>query len=118
MSKLIEKNIKQITGIEPGWRFHYLVEIDNNISLDSLPVTGQALVERIYSDTDEPDTRIEFIILDDDWLCLQSDVDETYREGSNTYPAGVLPPGKEVSPREVARLTERFRKKQSEQKAA
>jgi len=118
MSKLTEKNIKQIIAIEPGWRFHYLVENDDSISFDSLPVTGQALVERVYSDTDEPDTRIEFIILDEGELCLQSDVDEIYLGGSNTYPAGVFPPGENVHPKEVARLTERFRKKQSEQKAA
>src|SRR5258708_26798337 len=104
MSKLTEKNIKQITGIEPGWRFHYLVENDGSISFDSLPVTGQALVERVYSDTDEPDTRIEFIIFHEAELCLQSDVDELYREGSNTYPSGVFPPRQKVNPDEAVRL--------------
>jgi hypothetical protein len=72
----ITKRIKQISPVEPGWTFQYLVEDikDGTFFVMSTPVMGQALVERTFWDDTVSDD-IEFVILveDDPSLCLTGD---------------------------------------------
>lgn len=118
MSHKTTKQIKQIIPLAPGWTYAYLVEEDGKISVGSLPVTGQALVDWLYPRDKEPEQCIEAIVFDDGTLHIESEITEMYFDGTNTYPIGLRAPGQTVSAEEVKHYTERFRKKVSEVAAA
>ena len=117
MSNEITKTIKQIIPLQPGWTFACLVETDGNIVVESLPVTGQALVDWFYPGDKVPEQHIEAICFDDGAFHIESEIDEMYRDGSNTYPIGIRQPGETVSATDVERYTERLRKKISKKAA-
>jgi hypothetical protein len=117
MNHEITRHIKQIIPLAPGWTYAYLVEEDGKISVGSLLVTGQALVDWFFPREDEPEQYIEAIVFDDGGFHIESDIDETFRDGVNTFPIGLRQPGQTVSAEEVKHYTERFRKKLN-QKAA
>ena len=113
----ITKRIKQISPVEPGWTFQYLVEDrnDGTFSVMSTPVMGQALVERTFWDDTVTDD-IEFVILAEDNLITLSDKMRWLMLGSNTYPLEICAPGITLRTEDLTDEIELYKAKKQEQK--
>ncbi len=93
---MVPTRIKQISTIEPGWRYCYLVQ-DGELMVCSSPIVGQAVVSRHFpdelNDGDGREDRIEFVVYDDQSLQIISQLEDIVDDGQNTYPIGIKAPG-------------------------
>lgn len=115
---MIPTRIKQISAIEPGWRYCFLVH-DRELMVCSSPIVGQALILRHYPDDlnygDGREERIEFVAYDDQGLQIISELEDTVRDGVNTYPIGIRAPGEPCRLEDVSAETIlKFKKKMME----
>jgi len=113
----ITKRIKQISPVESGWTFQYLVEDvkDGTFFVMSTHVMGKAPVERTFWDDTISDD-IEFVVLDDDHLPVLSDFQTMLMLGSNTYPLEICAPGITLRTEDLTDEIELYKAKKQEQK--
>jgi|GEM_PF-4361007 len=109
MKEIITK-IKQIAPMESGWSFSYLFQnakfenfkfIKNEeLSVQTVPIIGQAVIERTYSDNEVEDS-IDFVVLNEDHPQTLYEFQRDLLESEQTYPLGVLEPGRVITMEEI-----------------
>jgi hypothetical protein len=105
--------ILQIAPLEAGWTLNYVWIENGKSKIDSLPLTGQALVKRYYSGDDSMETEIEYTLFNP---CTQAT--ETHKwtieqinELENGHFVAICKPGESISQDQIAEAVAKIEKK-------
>jgi hypothetical protein len=103
--------IKQIIPAPPGWTFKYVwVGIDDGaVHVESIPILGQALVEREWSGGG--DDAVEFYGFYEGGFSTATELRNTLRESEDSFILGIFPPGGKPHPATITLAQEKIAQK-------